>query len=104
MVNIELGTLKAVERYIQMLEAKSIKPENCTEEGKDPTSLPHALWMCKELQRKIQPYGGGGFSIDKSSRWLGFIQAILIVKGLTTVSAERDITRSWFNDVVRDTD
>ena len=104
MVNIELGTLKAVDRYIQMIEAKGVKAENCTVDGKDPTSLAHALWMCKELQKKIEPYKGSGFSVDKFSRWLGFIQAILIFRGLTTVNAERDVTRSWFNDMVQDTD
>lgn len=104
MANIELGTLKAVERYIEMLEAKAVKPENCTSEGKDPTSLPHIHWMCLELRKKVVPNSGNGFSVDKFSRWLGFIQAILITKGLTTVNAERDVTRSWFTDMIRETD
>lgn len=105
MANIELGTLKAVDRYIDMLEAKGIKPDNCTlDDTKDPTSLPHILWMCKELKMKIMPYSGHGFSVDKFSRWLGFIQGILISKGLTTVRAERDVTRSWFTSQILETD
>lgn len=106
MANIELGTLKAVDRYIEMIEAKGgIKPVNETlREDGDPTSLPHILWMLKELKTKIQPYSGNGFSVDKFSRWLGFIQGVLISKGLTTVRAERDITRSWFTTQIPETD
>lgn len=105
MANIELGSLLAVDRYIAMLEAKGVKPDNCTlDESKDPTSLPHILWMCKELKTKIVPYTGTGFSVDKYSRWLGFIQGILISKGLTTVKSERDVTRGWFTDLVLETD
>ena len=96
-MSIEVGTLKAINRYVEMLEAKGIQPVNHTLiENGDPTSLPHVHWMCKELQKKIVPYAGNGFEISKFSRWTGFIQAILIVKGLTTVQAERDVTRPWF--------
>lgn len=105
MANIELGTLKAVDRYIGMIEAKGVKAQNETllEDG-DPTSLSHILWMCRELKTKIRPHTGNGFSVDKFSRWLGFIQGILIIRGLTTVQAERDITRSWFTTQIQETD
>ncbi|AUZ95395.1 hypothetical protein FDI40_gp636 [Agrobacterium phage Atu_ph07] len=102
-MSIELGTLKAVKRYVELLESKNAKPVNNTViENGDPTCLNHLLWMCKELEKKIVPYTGTGFSVDKFSRWVGFIQGILIAKGLTTVQAERDITRPWFNPVETD--
>ena len=104
MANIELGTIKAVERYKDLLVSKGIQPDNCTlDDTKDPTSLPHILWMCLELQKKIIP-NGYGFSVDKYSRWLGYIQGVLISKGLTTVNAERDVTRSWFKNIPGETD
>ncbi len=34
--------------------------------------------------------------IVKLSRWLGYVQGVLIERGKTTVSAERDVTRSLF--------
>lgn len=34
--------------------------------------------------------------IDKGNRWIGYIQGILIAKGITTIQAERDYTRSMF--------
>lgn len=34
--------------------------------------------------------------IVKLSRWLGYVQGVLIERGKTTVAAERDITRSLF--------
>jgi hypothetical protein len=34
--------------------------------------------------------------IVKLSRWLGYVQGVLIERGKTTVATERDITRSLF--------
>lgn len=102
-MSIELGTLRAIARYKEMLAVKNVKAINHTIiENGDPTSLEHILWMCNELEKKIVPYTGTGFSVDKFSRWVGFVQGILIAKGLTTVQAERDITRPWFNPVETD--
>lgn len=39
---------------------------------------------------------------DKSGRWLGYVQAILIeVEGVTTVDAERDYTRPFFHELYK---
>lgn len=93
---IEEGTLITVRRYKEMLEAKGIKAVDCTVDGKDPTSLPHILHMCNVLLNKIVPGSGAGYSVDKYSRWLGYIQAIMIVNKLTTVENERNVTRPLF--------
>ncbi|TIX42750.1 MAG: hypothetical protein E5V40_05805 [Mesorhizobium sp.] len=37
-----------------------------------------------------------GFPIMKLNRWLGYIQGVLIERGLTTVQAERDWSRPIF--------
>jgi hypothetical protein len=37
-----------------------------------------------------------GAPIPKLCRWLGYIQGVLISKGMTTVEAERDWTRPYF--------
>lgn len=86
---IEHGTYTAFQRYIDMLKAKKVEPENLADD--DPTSDKHLLWMCIEAKSKI----GHGWSLDKASRWLGFVQGCLIMKKYTTVRAERDITRPW---------
>lgn len=45
-------------------------------------SLCHAAYMCEVvLDNKDNP----NFEIGKSNRWLGFIQAILYVKGIYTI-------------------
>ena len=36
--------------------------------------------------------------IDKLSRWLGYVQAVLVANGLTTVDRERDATRPLFRE------
>jgi len=95
---IHTGTLNAVNRYLMMLDVEGVKSENhATLENGDTTSLEHIKWMLEELNRVIDPTGEAGFPVDKFSRWLGFIQGVLICKGLTDVNTERNITRPWFN-------
>lgn len=50
------------------------------------------LNLCKEA---IENYDS--LPIDKLSRWLGYIQGVLIERGLTTVQEERDFSRPLFH-------
>lgn len=95
---IEEGTLLTIDRYINILVAKNVKPRDGTLDGTE-TSLAHILNMCYILKKNIKPLTGTGFSVDKFSRWLGFIQAIMIVNKLTTVENERNVTRPLFTKV-----
>lgn len=62
------------------------------EEQPDPgTSLSHLKWMIGELT-KDRPWG-------KQRGWIGFIQYGLISRGYTSVQAERDFTRPFFNEL-----
>jgi hypothetical protein len=38
------------------------------------------------------------FPKGKANRWLGFIQGIMIERGLLTVKEERDFTRPFFKN------
>ena len=67
--------------------------EECTFHGPDKCSATHLRWMCREA------LANPGWPIDKLSRWLGFVQAILIINGKTTVDIERDRTRPLFTEV-----
>jgi hypothetical protein len=88
------GNILAFNRYKLMLESASIKPEDHS--GKDnPLVLAHALWMCNYSLDYFKKYPFT-YPLDKFSRWLGFVQAILILHKLTTVEDERNITRPWF--------
>lgn len=92
------GTLSAFERYNQMLIERNIQPKDLSNEKityrELPKMLPHARWMCETAIKRMKD---GSFSFDKVSRWLGFVQAIMIFNGLTTIEEERNITRPWFN-------
>ena len=92
------GSRKAFEYYAGLLRKAGYEPVNHTRiaDG-DPTSLEHVLWMCEECEPQVRD-DGMGMSVDKYSRWLGFIQGVIIMRGMTTVQAERDRTRPWFND------
>lgn len=89
------GSLQTFTHYKELLENKGVSPVNHTalKEG-DTTSLEHLLWMCLHCIPRIRD-DGKGFSVDKYSRWLGYVQGCLICKGITTVEIERNRTRPW---------
>lgn len=73
-------------RYKDMLQDKKDIDNNL---GK--TSNANLLWMCDRiLEDDSMPE-------DKISRWIGFIQGVMAVKGYTTVDEERDFSRPLFH-------
>lgn len=94
---VDEGSLRAFEYYAQLIRQRGYRATNQTEipQG-DPTDPSHLLWMCEWCIPRVRD-DGQGMSVDKYSRWLGFIQGCLIMQGWTTVEAERDRTRPWFN-------
>lgn len=62
-----------------------------TTEQPDKTELSHILKLIDILRTDETQ------SITKKHRWLGFIQGVLVFRGLTTVDRERDFTRNIFN-------
>lgn len=96
---LDEGAIKAFKRYEKLIEEyeKGIKPVNHTDlPSGDPTCLEHLLWMCKHCIPEVR-VDGRGMSVDKYSRWLGYVQGCLISKGITTVEKERNITLPWLN-------
>lgn len=92
------GSLKTFHHYKGLLENMKVKPINHTEiTNGDPTSLEHLLWMCNTCIPMVRD-DGRGFSVDKYSRWLGYIQGVLICKKITTVDAERDRVRGFMQE------
>jgi hypothetical protein len=91
------GSLLAFEYYRDMMRDKGYEPENNTLFEGDATCPEHLLWMCEEGMQMVYA-DMNEINISKYSRWLGFIQGCLISKGWTTVEAERDRTRPWFNN------
>lgn len=57
----------------------------------DKTSGEHIVWMLEQLAKDEEQ------SVTKKHRWLGFIQGVLIANGVTSVDAERELTRGIFN-------
>lgn len=87
------GTMKKVQRYIEVLHAAGIRPKNEIEKG--GTSLPHIYWMLETIEDRIlneDPVYDDG----KISRWLGFGEYGIIINGLTNVETERNHSRPIF--------
>jgi hypothetical protein len=79
-----------------MIDAKGIAPENFSDKEFSKLTkaqqFAHCRWMAQHQMQPAQAH----HSIDKKSRWLGFIQGVLIVHGITDIEHERNITRPWF--------
>lgn len=74
-----------IKRYDDMLAVLTKKAECCPQPGTEPA---HLRWMLREMS--------GFRDAGKVGRWLGFVQGLLIERGLTTVQVERDFTRPYF--------
>lgn len=72
-------------RYIEILR----KNPNI---GKDKYSSEHLITMLNTLEENKKEW-----SIDKTNRWLGFIQGVMTVYGLIDVDGEREFTRPLFH-------
>lgn len=98
-MKIEQATLEAFSFYKNTLEHYNVIPMNQStldfSNLSESNRLSHALWMCNEILDKKNSH----YSLDKRSRWLGFVQAILICSKTVpiTISDERERTRPWFN-------
>lgn len=57
------------------------------------TDSSHLLWLCDEAMSKYDTFYNLDGDNSKVNRWLGFIQAVLIMSGATSVDKERDRTR-----------
>ncbi|MCE6958083.1 hypothetical protein LAZ40_03305 [Cereibacter sphaeroides] len=55
-------------------------------------SLANLAWMCR-----IAIEGAASLPVDKISRWLGFVQGCLAMRGLIDVDVERDFSRPLFH-------
>lgn len=57
-------------------------------------SLANLLWMCQAGILEA-----GHMPEDKASRWLGFVQGCLAMRGMIDVDVERSVTRPLFHAV-----
>ena len=90
--SVRCATELLFRRYLALLCSL---PGYCRESasGRDPqTSLANLTWMCRTGIEQIDT-----FPLDKLSRWLGFIQGVLAMRGLVTVDGERDFSRPLFH-------
>ena len=55
------------------------------------TGSVHLTWMCDTALSETE------WTDDKISRWLGFIQGVMIMRGLLNVEEERDFSRPLFH-------
>lgn len=94
MVSIDRpGTRRATtamfRRYLQICAEAGQMGEECYPER---LQLENLIWLCN---RSIE--AGESLPIDKLSRWLGFVQGCLLMRGLLDTDEERDASRPLFH-------
>jgi len=82
------------EHYLQVIEGATHVADPM--EGDGRLSLENLRWLCRTALDT-----GESLPEDKTSRWLGFVQCGLAMRGLIDVDAERDLTRPLFHAVYR---
>lgn len=75
-------------RYIAMLP-EGTKAVNHADT--DPFCDEHLMWMLHQIRKNST------HSSTKMHRWLGFVQGVLCMRGVTSVNVEREATRNIFN-------
>lgn len=63
------------------------------EDDESKTSWQNLRWMMTTACDNIQAW-----PVDKLSRWIGFVQGVLSVRGILDVDQERDRTRPLFHN------
>lgn len=71
-------------RYASHLHNKLSYDFVCKLPVEDSTSAHHLRWMCHEII-----YNNPGKTITKLHRWIGYIQGVMVTRGMTTVDIER---------------
>lgn len=57
------------------------------------TDLPHLVWLCREAIERYDEYHLLDADNSKVNRWLGYVQGILVSRGVITVEEERNHSR-----------
>lgn len=76
-----------------LLDGYSSDLEGIQFPGENPrTGAAHLRWMCRTARDNA-----AFWPVDKTGRWLGFVQGVLAARGLLDVDTERDRTRPMFH-------
>ena len=76
-----------VARYERDLTGRGVVPDRLPPSllPSAQTGLKHALWMCGEVRRQVM-----AGQVDKAMRWLGFVQGVLWMAGVSTIDSMRE--------------
>lgn len=90
-MDVRQASVILLERYLSIADAMPPQADcpPCTD-------AQHLSWMCSTAIANA-----AAWPEDKLSRWLGFVQGILTVRGYLTVEGERQASRPLFHEAYR---
>ncbi len=81
----------AVQKYDTQLAAGGFEPNRCAPEAENLTThqkLEHTRWMCQQVPGFVE-----AGHLEKSNRWIGFIQGALWAFEAGTIASFKDDNR-----------
>jgi len=92
MTALSAATAEVFERYSKLIKEQQASGMADPLAEDRYLSLTNLLWMCDQAVAEHD-----SLPIDKISRWLGCVQGCLASRGLISIEAERDFTRTLFH-------
>lgn len=86
--DIKVVNVHLFERYYRIIDKRKTKTSLL--------KLDNLLELCDKAVNRVDD-----FTIDKHSRWLGYIQGFLAANGLIDVQVERDYTRILYQNIYK---
>jgi hypothetical protein len=87
---IHLAQVRLANKYLNLLLNVTITTDEVA--SFPHTDNNHLIHMCRWLITHPE------MPVDKQSRWIGFIQGVLAMRGYISVDGERDQTRALFHE------
>jgi hypothetical protein len=95
-ITVRTATEAMFKRYILIIREKAHDDESSLS---DEAQNDHLTWMCIRALENLNVWPE-----DKLSRWLGYVQGVLTVRGVIDVQEEREISRPLFHAAYRAAD
>jgi len=96
MNNIADVNVLLFQRYIEVIESAEAGTAMDPFSEDPRLSLKNLKWMCRVGIEQAKT-----MTVDKASRWLGFVQGCLASRRLLLVDEEREFTRPLFHEVYK---
>ena len=95
---VRVALQKTLQGLLDMLPSEGAENQGTPVEGIAEAQTPHLRWMLNHCLGHFMEW-----PVDKTSRWIGFVQGVMACRGLLDCNEERDRTRPFFHEAYKAT-